>query len=129
MFEDDNDDNSNTKISLKIAQLSIEKFNDAGIPHHLGLLKNHKSNIQKLLALGDWDKIKKEEINATRVIKQLKNLLMEMDTLRSKLRPEDRDEFDRLIKQSKTDAMTEMKAFIGMHIAYTMTNWIYVKLF
>lgn len=112
MFEDSNDDN-NTKISLKMAQISIQKFNNAGIPNYIGLLKNHKSNIRKSLALGDWDKIKKEEINATRVVKQLKNLLMEMDTLRSKLRPEDINEFDRLIKQSKTDAMTEMKAFIG----------------
>lgn len=66
------------------------------------------------MALGDWDKIKKEEINATRVVKQLKNLLIEMDILRGKLQPQDVREFDRLVKQKKTDAMTEMKSFLGI---------------
>lgn len=42
MFEDDD----GPKISLKMAQISIEKFNDVGIPYHVGLLKNHKSNVQ-----------------------------------------------------------------------------------
>lgn len=42
------------KIPLKRAELSIQKFNDVGIPHHLSLLRNHKSNIKKCLALGDW---------------------------------------------------------------------------
>lgn len=40
MFEDED----GPKISLKMAHVSIQKFNDVGIPHHVGLLKNHKSN-------------------------------------------------------------------------------------
>lgn len=78
--------------------------------HHFTRL----GNIRKSLALGDWDKIKREEINATRVVKQLKNLLIEMDILRGKLHHEDVDDFDRLIKQKKMDAMTEMKSFLGI---------------
>lgn len=81
-------------IPIKQAEISIKKFNDVGIPHHLGLLKNHKSNIEKNVALGDWDKVRKEEINATRVIKQLKSLLLEMDVLRSRICANDIDKFD-----------------------------------
>lgn len=101
------------RIPLKRAEISIQKFNDVGIPHHLSLLRNHKSNIKKCLALGDWDKIQKEEINATRVVKQLKTLLMEMDSLRSKLIHEDVKKFDELILTSRQSAMAEMKSYMG----------------
>lgn len=102
------------RIPLKRAEISIQKFNDVGIPHHLSLLRNHKSNIKKCLALGDWDKIQKEEINATRVVKQLKTLLMEMDSLRSQLVSDDVKKFDDLIWKSRQSAMDEMKSYLGM---------------
>lgn len=101
------------KIPLKRAEISIHKFNDVGIPHHISLLRNHKSNIKKSLALGDWDKIQKEEINATRVVKQLKTLLMEMDSLRSRLVSEDVKKFDELIAIGRQSAMEEMKTYLG----------------
>lgn len=109
---------SEEKIPLKRAEISIQKFNDVGIPHHLGLLRNHKSNIKKSLALGDWDKIQKEEINATRVVKQLKTLLMEMDNLRSKLVTDDVQKFDELILKSRENAMEEMKSYMGTLIHF-----------
>lgn len=105
---------SEEKIPLKRAEISIQRFNEVGIPHHLGLLRNHKSNIKKCLALGDWDKIQKEEINATRVVKQLKTLLMEMDSLRNKLIDEDVQKFDDSISKSRQSAMEEMKSYMGM---------------
>lgn len=105
-------DDSN-KIPIKLAEISIQKFNESGIPHHLGLLKNHKSNIEKCLALGDFDKIKKEEINATRVIKQLKNLLVEMDGLRSKVRNEDIPKFDAQTLVSREKALAEINSYLG----------------
>lgn len=110
------------RIPLKRAEISIQKFNDIGIPHHLSLLRNHKSNIKKCLALGDWDKIQKEEINATRVVKQLKTLLMEMDSLRSKLISEDAKKFDELILASRQSAMEEMKSYMGMSLSVDGEN-------
>lgn len=80
----------------------------------MSLLKNHKSNIEKLLALGDYDKIRKEEISATRVIKQLKNLLMEMDVLRRKLSAEDVAKFDKQILVSRQNALTEINSYLGL---------------
>lgn len=100
-------------IPIKQAEISIKKFNDVAIPHHLGLLKNHKSNIEKSLALGNWDKVKKEEINATRIIKQLKNLMLEMDILRGRVHECDLDKFDELTLAGRTKAKEAIKEFIG----------------
>lgn len=104
---------SNDTIPLKRAELSIQKFNEVGIPHHLGLLKNHKTNIEKCLALGDWEKIKKEEINATRVVKQLKNLLLEMDILRGRIAVEELDKFDELTLTGRQKAMDGIKEYFS----------------
>lgn len=79
----------------------------------MGLLKNHKSNIEKCVALGDWDKVKKEEINATRVIKQLKNLLLEMDVLRSRICANDIDTFDELTLVGRQKAMDGIKDYFS----------------
>lgn len=102
-------------ISIKQAEISIKRFNDM-LPHHLGLLKNHSSNIEKSLALGDWSKIKKEEINAHRVIKQLKNLIIEMDALREKVKPEDVDRFDALMADGRQKAFEGMRDFLEMQL-------------
>lgn len=101
------------KIPLKQAEIAVRRFNDMAIPHHLGLLSNHRSNIEKSLALGDWNKIKKEEINAMRVIKQVKNLLLEMDALREKVRDEDLERFDAMMEKGKQKAFEGMKEYLG----------------
>lgn len=106
-------DSPNEFISIKQAEISVKKFNEVGIPHHLGLLKNHKSNIEKSLALANWDKVKKEEINATRVIKQLKNLILEMDILRGRVAEYDLDKFDELTLIGRTKAKEAIQDFIG----------------
>lgn len=111
-------ENNSNKIPIKLAEVSIQKFNESGIPHHLSLLQNHKSNIEKCLALGDFDKIKKEEINATRVIKQLKNLLVEMDGLRSKVRTEDIAKFDAKTLDSRKKALAEINSYLSTLIFY-----------
>lgn len=101
-------------ITIKQAEISIKKFNDVGIPHHLGLLKNHRCNIVKSLALDDWDKVKKEEINATRVIKQLKNLMLEMDILRGNVLESDLDKFDELTMRGRQKAKDAIQEYLGM---------------
>lgn len=102
-------------ISIKQAEISIKKFNDVGIPYHLGLLKNHKTNIEKSLALGNWDKVKKEEINATRVIKQLKNLMLEMDILRGNVIESDLDKFDGLTMAGRQKAKGAIQEYLGKY--------------
>lgn len=103
-------------ISIRQAEISIKKFNDVGIPFHLGLLRNHKTNIEKNLALGDWDKVKKEEINATRVIRKLKNLMLEMDVLRGSVIESDLDKFDELTMIGRKKAKEAIQEYLGKHI-------------
>lgn len=109
-------------IPLKRAQISINKFNEVGIPHHLGLLKNHKSQIEKSLALGDWDKVKKEEINATRVVKQLKNLMLEIDILRAKIDESELDQFDELTLIGRQKAKSAINEFLGNFCGISIEN-------
>ncbi|XP_017028598.1 syntaxin-17 [Drosophila kikkawai] len=104
------------KLPLKQAEVSIQRFQDQAVPHHLSLLKNHRSNIEKSLALGDWQKIKKEELNALRVIKQIKNLLLEMDALREKVREEDLERFDDLMRPGRDQAFAGMKEFAELKL-------------
>lgn len=37
------------KLPLKRVELSLSKFNEVAIPHHLDLLRQHKANILKVL--------------------------------------------------------------------------------
>lgn len=101
-------------IPIKRAELSIRKFNEIGVPNLIGLLKNHKMNIEKSLALGDWDKVKREELNAMRVMKQLKQLLLDMDSLRNKVHEDDLDKFDKMIQTGKTKALDEIQEYLGI---------------
>ncbi|XP_058831732.1 syntaxin-17 [Topomyia yanbarensis] len=103
----------NDKISLKLAEISIEKFNQS-IPQYLSLLKNHKCNIEKAGSLSDWDRIKREQINATRVIKQMKYLILEIDKVRSRIRESEVDRFDEAIDAAKKMAFAGMGEYLEM---------------
>lgn len=103
----DNED----KIGLKLAEISIHKFNQT-IPQYLNLLKNHKCNIEKASSLKDWDRIKREQINATRVIKQMKYLILEIDKVRSRIRQDDLERFDESIENAKKNAFTAMGEYL-----------------
>lgn len=37
------------KLTLKRVELSLTKFNEVAIPHHLDLLRQHKANIIKVI--------------------------------------------------------------------------------
>lgn len=103
-------------MPLKMAEISIRKFNEDAIPSHLGLLRNHKSQIEKSLALHDWERVKREEINATRVIKQLKNLLLEMEILRDKIQQEEVPKFDDLTNKSRREAIESIQEFVELKL-------------
>lgn len=100
------------KLPLKLAEVSIQKFNETNVPHHLGQLATHRSNIEKCVALGDWDKIKREQINATRVIKQLKSLLIDMDELRGRILDQDVTKYDSMIRGSREKVLAEINAYL-----------------
>lgn len=107
-------DEESEKIPLKLAQISIDKFNQA-IPQYLAVLLNHKCNIEKAGSLHQWEKVKREQLNAARILKQIKSTLMEIDQVRMRVRTVDHDKFDAAIEPTKKSAFNSMAEYIGKH--------------
>lgn len=102
----------NNKIPIKVAEISINKFNDQ-IHHKVVQLKRFRVSTSSASTLGDFDKLRKEAINSLRVVKQLKQLLIEIDHLKSRTRPEDHDKFDELSSRRRNEALKEIQMYQG----------------
>lgn len=61
----------------------------------------------------DWERVKREHINVSRIIKQLKELLYQMDTLRTQVLDIDIDKFDKLTINARTSIMNAIKEYLG----------------
>ncbi|XP_069671492.1 syntaxin-17 [Periplaneta americana] len=112
------------KQPLKRVEIPLSKFNDVAVPHHVDLLKKHKSNIEKFQRLGDWDRMHREQINATRLVKQLKALLYEMDILRSQVQDSDLQKFDSLTDQARKNAQDAIKEYLVLNHRGQSPVWI-----
>lgn len=102
----------NNKIPIRVAEISINKFNDQ-IHHKVVQLKNFRITNSKASTLGDFEKLRKEAINSLRVVKQLKQLLLEIDHLRSRTRSEDHEKFDELTSRRRNEALKEIQMYQG----------------
>jgi len=112
------------KQSLKWVEIPLSKFRDVAVPYHIDLLKKHKANIEKFQRLEDWDRVHHEQINATRLIKHLKALLYEMDTLRSQVQDSDVQQFDRLTGQACKDAQDAIKEYLDLNPQGQKPVWV-----
>lgn len=101
------------KLTIKQVKLSIEKFNMT-MKVQLNQLRSHKNNIQRILKLHDrnYDEIRREEVMALRIVKQIKSLVVDIHTLREQVQETDREVFDKSIP-IKNEALLEIKAFLG----------------
>ena len=99
-----------------MAEISARRFAQDAVPHSLGLLRNHKTNIEKGLALRDWEKIQREEINAARVINELKNLLLEMEDLRDRVKDEEVAKFDAVTNKPRQEAIECIQEFVELKL-------------
>lgn len=61
----------------------------------------------------DWTNVRKEQLNASRLTKQLKELIHGMEELRSKVSQRDLREFDKLTDPAKNDALRAIQEFQG----------------
>ncbi|KAL0810655.1 hypothetical protein ABMA28_010762 [Loxostege sticticalis] len=89
------------KLPLKRVELPLSKFNEVAIPHHLDLLRQHKTNIIKYEEAGEYARVRAEQTNARRVAAQLRALLGELEALRRQVRSSDLPRFDALTKRSR----------------------------
>lgn len=82
------------KQSFKLIEIHINKFYEEAIPHHKNLFETHKLTAHKLSTSGNVTQLSKEVKAKKRVVKQLKDLLYELDTLRTQVDDVDLDKFD-----------------------------------
>ncbi|XP_031764680.2 syntaxin-17 isoform X4 [Galleria mellonella] len=102
------------KLPLKRVELSLSKFNEVAIPHHLDLLRQHKTNIIKYEECGEYARVRAEQTNARRVAAQLRALLAELDALRRRVAPADRPRFDRLTQRSRDLTLRAIVDYLGV---------------
>lgn len=62
---------------------------------------------------GEWEKAHREQVNATRVVKQLKDLLVEIDSLRMQVQDSDLEQFDKHTEKSRQIALNAIKTYLG----------------
>lgn len=108
-------DSKTGNASLKRFDLALHKFTDVAIPLHLDLLNKHRDNIRKFKHLQEWDRIHREQVNASRTVQQLKSHIWEVEKVRQQLRTEDLPAFDRRVNPVKTRALDAVHAFIEEH--------------
>ncbi|CAK9797895.1 STX17 [Anthophora quadrimaculata] len=111
-------ENIGMKQPIRRLEIQISNFNVA-IPHHVDLLKRHKNNIQKYQAQQEWEKINKENMNVSRIIKQLKELLYQIDTLRAQVLDTDINEFDKLTANARASIMDAVREYMELQLNLT----------
>lgn len=80
------------------------------------MLKRHKNNIKKYQAQQDWEKVYKEDVNVSRIITQLKELLYQMDTLRAQVLDVDIKQFDKLTARARTSILNAIKEYMELDL-------------
>lgn len=109
------------KQPIRRLEIQINNFNVA-IPHHVDLLKRHKSNIQKYQAQHEWEKMRREHMNVSRIIKQLKELLYQMDTLRAHVLDSDINQFDKLTGNARESIMNAIREYMELQLNLPMSQ-------
>ncbi|CAH1970370.1 unnamed protein product [Acanthoscelides obtectus] len=85
---------NSSKQPMKVLEVPLNKFSDEVVPHHQNVFEQYKGGIQKLVALNNTKQLKKEIKEKKRTVKQLRDLMYELDTLRTQVEDEDLDKFD-----------------------------------
>ncbi|EZA60598.1 hypothetical protein DMN91_000947 [Ooceraea biroi] len=110
-------ENLTIKQPIRRLEIQINNFNVA-IPHHVNVLKRHKNNIKKYQDQHNWELVRKEHINVSRIIKQLKELLYQMDTLRAQVLDADIDQFDKLTRNARGSIMSTIEEYLEMQLNF-----------
>ncbi|KAG5325017.1 STX17 protein, partial [Pseudoatta argentina] len=111
-------ENLTIKQPIRRLEIQINNFNVA-IPHHVNLLKRHKNNIKKYQDQHDWEQVRKEHVNVSRIVKQLKELLYQMDTLRTQVLDVDINKFDKLTTNARSSIMSAIEEYLEMELNFS----------
>ncbi|EFA00762.1 syntaxin-17 [Tribolium castaneum] len=101
-----------TKQPLKLIEVPLNKFSEEVIPHHQNIFEQHKTLVLKLISQNNGQRVRQEVKNKKRIVKQLKDLMYELDTLRAQVEDSDLDKFD-------TKTLSFRKIIITLISGYT----------
>ncbi|KAK5605868.1 hypothetical protein CRENBAI_004779 [Crenichthys baileyi] len=109
MAEEDN------KLTLRRLEGPINKFIKVALPTDLERLQKHHSNILKYQQSQQWERLHQEHINASRTVQQLRANIREMEKLCSRVRSEDAEALELLVKPVKDRASAAAQGFLLLH--------------
>ncbi|XP_062987280.1 syntaxin-17 isoform X2 [Elgaria multicarinata webbii] len=103
------------KLNLRRLEPAIQKFIKVAVPTDLERLRKHQINIEKYQRSRLWDRLHEEHINAGRTV-QLRANIREMEKLCLRVRKEDVQSLQRMIKPVKEQASVAIKEFLQLHL-------------
>uniref|UniRef100_G3P2W2 Syntaxin-17 n=1 Tax=Gasterosteus aculeatus aculeatus TaxID=481459 RepID=G3P2W2_GASAC len=102
------------KLTLRRLEAPIHKFIKVALPTDLERLQKHHNNIQKYQQSLQWDRLHLEHINASRTV-QLRANVREMEKLCTRVRAEDADALEALVKPVRDRASAAARDFLLLH--------------
>lgn len=102
------------KEPIKRLEICLRNFTEVSFPTHLRILQKHKANIAEFTKRGEMGAIHREQLNASRIVMQLKSDLMDLDELRERVRKEDLEAFDTRVAPIKEEVMSAVGEFISL---------------
>ncbi|KAM4568462.1 syntaxin-17 [Fundulus diaphanus] len=103
------------KLTLRRLEGPINKFIKVALPTDLERLQKHHSNILKYQQSQQWDRLHQEHINASRTVQQLRANIREMEKLCSRVRSEDGEALEALVKPVRDRASAAAQDFLLLH--------------
>ncbi|XP_032375283.1 syntaxin-17 [Etheostoma spectabile] len=100
------------KLTLRRLEAPIHKFIKVALPTDLERLQKHHNNILKYQQSQQWDRLHLEHINASRTVQQLRANVREMEKLCARVRAEDADALEALVKPVKDRASAAARDFL-----------------
>ncbi|XP_037640315.1 syntaxin-17 [Sebastes umbrosus] len=103
------------KLTLRRLEAPIHKFIKVALPTDLERLQKHHNNILKYQQSQQWDRLHLEHINASRTVQQLRANMREMEKLCTRVRAEDAEALDALVKPVRDRASAAARDFLLLH--------------
>ncbi|KAK2844538.1 hypothetical protein Q5P01_011197 [Channa striata] len=103
------------KLTLRRLEAPIHKFIKVALPTDLERLQKHHNNILKYQHSQQWDRLHQEHINASRTVQQLRANIREMEKLCTRVRAEDADALEALVKPVRDRASAAAQNFLLLH--------------
>ncbi|XP_040901160.1 syntaxin-17 [Toxotes jaculatrix] len=103
------------KLTLRRLEAPIHKFIKVALPTDLERLQKHHNNILKYQRSRQWDRLHQEHINASRTVQQLRANIREMEKLCTRVRAEDADALEALVKPVRDRASAAAQDFLLLH--------------